>query len=123
MNQGLLRQPFLVSRFQSFEFQVKVRPHRFRRMTVSRLGSCRIRNEIRQVLLNGWDPIRVSDVPECSDECDCCLGDVYELLTSGSSDDRHSDLSLQAGERAHGPKHAKRIYDVDGDCASAFSIL
>ena len=35
-----------------------------------------------------WDPIGVADVPECADEYDCCLGGVYELLTSDAGDDQ-----------------------------------
>ena len=53
--------------------------------------SGRIISDIRQVLLNVWDPIGVSDVPECSDEYDCCLGGVYDLLANGSSDEDIAD--------------------------------
>ena len=35
--------------------------------------SRRIRNQIRRVLLNVWDPIAVGDIPECSDEYDLLL--------------------------------------------------
>jgi len=55
------------------------------------MNPAEFRNEIRRVLLNVWDPIGVGDIPECSDEYDCCLGDVYSLLTNGSGDDKIVD--------------------------------
>ena len=35
---------------------------------------------IRLVLLNEWDPIGVSDVPEAQDEYDSYVGEIYALL-------------------------------------------
>jgi hypothetical protein len=49
--------------------------------------SRRIRIEIRQVLLNVWDPIGVKDEPNAQNEYDCCLGSLFHLLTSGATDD------------------------------------
>jgi hypothetical protein len=55
---------------------------------IDKYESRRVRSEIRRILLTVWDPIGVADVPECADEYDCCLGGVYELLTSNADDDR-----------------------------------
>ena len=44
-----------------------------------RSRSRRIIDEIRQILLNMWDPIGVADMPECADEYDCRIGGVYSL--------------------------------------------
>jgi len=46
-----------------------------------------IQESIRQVLLQDWDPIGVSEVPEAQDEYDSYVGGVYRLLASGASED------------------------------------
>ena len=57
------------------------------------------RTEIRRVLLEVWDPIGVRDVPQAQDEYDCCLGEIFRLLTTGGTDDQIADyLWQQASE-------------------------
>ena len=41
-----------------------------------------IQNNIRDVLMQKWDPIGVSDVPEAQDEYDVYIGGIYRLLAS-----------------------------------------
>jgi len=48
----------------------------------------RVKAEIRQILLNVWDPIGVRDEPNAQDEYDCCLGSLLNLLTTGAVDDQ-----------------------------------
>lgn len=55
---------------------------------IDKAESRRIRVEIRRVLLNVWDPIGVRDEPNAQDEYDGYLGELYELLTSGASDEK-----------------------------------
>jgi hypothetical protein len=45
-----------------------------------------IRSHIRRVLMEEWDPIGVSDIPEAADEYDGYIGGVYELLDDGASE-------------------------------------
>ena len=45
-----------------------------------------IQQAIRQALMDHWDPIGVSDIPEAQDEYDSYVGPVYRLLASGASD-------------------------------------
>jgi hypothetical protein len=52
---------------------------------VDKERSREIRCHIRRVLMAGWDPIGVSDVPEAADEYDSYIGGVYELLERGAS--------------------------------------
>jgi hypothetical protein len=51
------------------------------------IESRRIRVEIRRVFLQVWDPIGVREEPNAQDEYDGYLGNVYELLIAGSSDE------------------------------------
>ena len=44
-----------------------------------------IQEQIRQILLNDWDPIGIRDVPEARDEYDSYVGGVYRLLADGAS--------------------------------------
>jgi hypothetical protein len=62
--------------------------------------SRRIRMEIRHVLLNVWDPIRVKDEPNTQDEYDCCLGSLFNLLTSSATDDQIAEYLWR-----HGTEH------------------
>lgn len=48
----------------------------------------RITSEIRLVLLDFWDPLRVANEPNAQDEYDCCLGGLFRLLTSGATDEQ-----------------------------------
>ena len=54
---------------------------------IDKYESRRIRRDIRHVLLTVWDPIGVKDAPSAQDEYDGYLGDVFQLLTQGNSDD------------------------------------
>ena len=44
-----------------------------------------IQEQIRQILLNDWDPIGIREVPEAQDEYDSYVGGVYRLLADGAS--------------------------------------
>ena len=44
-----------------------------------------IRDAIREILLQDWDPIGVRDVPAAQDEYDGYVGGVYRLLASAAS--------------------------------------
>jgi hypothetical protein len=44
-----------------------------------------IQRDIAAVLLNDWDPIGISDVPEAADEYDSYVGRIYRLLASGAT--------------------------------------
>jgi len=46
-----------------------------------------IQESIGQVLMQDWDPIGLSDVPEAQGEYDAYVGGVYRLLVSGASED------------------------------------
>ena len=66
---------------------------------IEKYESRRIRTEIRRVLLDVWDPIGVKDIPQAQDEYDCCLYEVFCLLTTGGTDDQLTDyLWKQANE-------------------------
>ena len=54
---------------------------------IDKYESRRIGVEIRRVLLQVWDPIGVREEPNAKDEYDGYLGNVYELLIAGSSDE------------------------------------
>ncbi len=41
---------------------------------------------IRDALMQHWDPIGVSDVPEAADEYDSYIGSVYRILASSRSE-------------------------------------
>jgi hypothetical protein len=47
--------------------------------------SRQIRQHIRRVLMEVWDPIGVNGIPEAADEYDAYIGDFYEELASGRS--------------------------------------
>ena len=44
-----------------------------------------IEEQIRQILLNDWDPIGIREVPEAQDEYDSYVGGVYRLVADGAS--------------------------------------
>lgn len=64
---------------------------------IDKYESRRIRVEIRQVLLNVWDPIGVKNEPYAQDEYDCCLGPVFHLLTTGATDDEIAEYLWRQG--------------------------
>jgi hypothetical protein len=43
-------------------------------------------DRIRQVLVHVWDPLRVSNQPECHDEYDFCLGRIVRLAFENDAD-------------------------------------
>ena len=45
-----------------------------------------IRDSIRRVLLQDWDPIGVADTPQAQGEYDSYVGAVYRLLAAGASE-------------------------------------
>jgi hypothetical protein len=47
----------------------------------------RIYEEIREILLNSWDPIGIKNEPRARDEYDSYIGGIYKLLKNGSSDE------------------------------------
>ena len=55
---------------------------------IDKYESRRIRVDIRRVLLEVWDPVGIKTEPNAQDEYDCCLGDLYHLLTGGVSDEQ-----------------------------------
>ncbi len=64
---------------------------------IEKRESRRIWKEIRNVLLEVWNPIGFRDVPQ--DEYDCCIGGIFRLLTTGGTDDQIADyLHQQASE-------------------------
>ena len=44
-----------------------------------------LRREIRDVLMQDWDPIGVAGVPQASDEYDDYVRDIAETMASGAS--------------------------------------
>jgi len=59
--------------------------------------SRRLRLAIRRVLLDVWDPIGVRDEPNAQDEYDCCLGSLFQLLTTGATDDQIAEYLWRQG--------------------------
>lgn len=48
--------------------------------------SRQVRVQIRNVLLDVWDPIGIANEPNARDEYDGYIGDVFELLANGGTD-------------------------------------
>ena len=48
----------------------------------------RMQREVRDVLMNVWDPIGVKDEPACADEYDSYVGAVLGLLIRRESDEK-----------------------------------
>jgi hypothetical protein len=55
-------------------------------MGIDKEESRRIRNDIRQVLLQVWDPIGIQDEPNAQDEYDLYVDGIYGLLLRGATD-------------------------------------
>lgn len=51
-------------------------------MNKNRIKVKKIMGNIRQVLLNDWDPIGIKDVPEAQDEYDSYMGVIYTMIES-----------------------------------------
>jgi len=59
-----------------------------------------VRCAIRRVFVEVWDPIRVMDDPTWPrDEYDGYIGDVFELLVAGGSDQEIEEYLVRAEER------------------------
>jgi hypothetical protein len=61
---------------------------------IDKYESRRVRAEVRRVLLDVWDPIGVKDEPNAQDEYDCCLGSLFNLLTTGATDDQIAEYDV-----------------------------
>jgi hypothetical protein len=61
---------------------------------IDKATSRRIRVEIRQVLLDVWDPIGVKDEPNAQDEYDGYVGLIFDLLSGGATDEQMTDRLL-----------------------------
>jgi hypothetical protein len=75
---------------------------------IEKYESRRIRREIRGVLLNVWDPIGVRHAISAQDEYDLYLGDIFELLTQGKSDDNIAEYLYWVVNDRMGLSSAKR---------------
>jgi hypothetical protein len=75
---------------------------------------------IREILLNEWDPIGVSRIPEAHDEYDGYVGGVYRLLTTHAN--RHelfihlwqieTDHMGLSGNRHHTEAIAEKLFHL-----------
>jgi hypothetical protein len=61
---------------------------------IDKVTSRRIRVEIRHVLLDVWDPIGVKDEPNAQDEYDGYVGDIFDSLSHGETDEQLTDRLL-----------------------------
>lgn len=57
---------------------------------------------IRDVLMQRWDPIGVSDIPEAADEYDGYLGPVYRILAGTRSEEELVEFLFRAETRTMG---------------------
>ena len=76
----------------------------FLRSSIDKEQSQRVRDAIRRVLLNVWDPIGIRDEPNAQDEYDSYLGPIYELLNTAASD-------LKIAEYLHWVAHDRMEFD------------
>lgn len=75
-----------------------------RKALIDKDDTRRIRVQIRHVLLEVWDPIRIKDEPNAQDEYDMYIGDIYELLVSHAPD-------LKIAEYLHRVAHERMSFD------------
>lgn len=62
----------------------------------------RIQDEIRGVLVDVWDPIRIKDVTDAPDEYDAYIGGVFHVLNNGGSEEELSAYLWKViGEKIH----------------------
>jgi hypothetical protein len=61
---------------------------------IDKATSSRIRVQIRNVLLDVWDPIGIRDEPNAQDEYDGYLGPIFDLLSGGATDEQLNDRLL-----------------------------
>jgi hypothetical protein len=79
------------------------------------------RERIRLVLMQHWDPIGISDIPDCHDEYDNYFGKVYVMLM----DDRASrdDIEQYLYETATGYMGLPPYDGLAEKCATTAAIL
>ena len=78
---------------------------------IDKYESRRVRVEIRNVLLNVWDPIGVRDEPNAQDEYDCCLDSLFQLLTTRATDDQIAEYLYRQGTEHMGlPLRKEAMY-------------
>ena len=58
----------------------------------------RIQDEIRRVLVDVWDPIRIKDVSNAQDEYDAYIGGVFHILNRGGTEEELSAYLWQVIE-------------------------
>ncbi len=75
---------------------------------IGKIKSRLIRTQIRRVLLNVWDPIGVRDEPNAQDEYDSYIGEIYELLVHGATEQQIADRLLYIVQDTMGLDAAKR---------------
>lgn len=77
---------------------------------IDKAESRQIRQRIRAVLMEDWDPIGVNGIPEAADEYDSYIGDFYEELAGGRSKQKIIErLSYLEGDHM-GLPHLRREY-------------
>ena len=64
--------------------------------------------ELRQILMNEWDPIGVAGIPEAADEYDSYLGQIAERLRRGESGDEIGDYLTWVEEEWMGLRPTSR---------------
>jgi hypothetical protein len=53
---------------------------------IDKYQSRSIREKVREVLLNSWDPIGINDEPNARNEYDNYIGSIYDLLVNKAPD-------------------------------------
>lgn len=88
--------------------------------------------ELRQILMNEWDPIGVRGIPEAADEYDRYLGSIAKQLREGASQEEIGSyltmveedwmgLGPSAGTRPRNEALAARISDWYSEATAADS--
>ena len=63
---------------------------------IDKSSSCTLRTEIRQVLLNVWDPVGIRDEPNSQNEYDSYIGRISDLLQNHATEAEVMDYLLWA---------------------------
>jgi hypothetical protein len=82
---------------------------------VDRRQSRRVVSEIRDVLMQVWDPIGVKGAANAPDEYDSYIGGIYNLLRGGASDERiqeHLWLLVTETMRLSGARKSEMVDTV-----------
>ncbi len=74
------------------------------------------------VLMQFWDPIGISDVPECLDEYDRYAELLIDLIARGSSDTEvaHALYSIERVEMGHTTFRFEHLCDVAAKARAAY---